>query len=324
MDIHQLETFLAVVREGSFSGAAKGLGRTQPAVSQVVGRLEEELGQRLFERPGRHGGLTDAGKALVEYAERLITTRQQALNAMEDVRALRAGRLSVAANELTCLYLLPILHEFRRLYPGVSVTVQRSLASRVPAMVQDYAVDVGVVTYEPVEPGLRSAVVYHDELVFVVPPSHPLARRENVSIGMLGNESFVAHHVASPYRARVLDTFRQHRVTLHMPLELPTIEAIKRFVAMGHGVALLPAITVEAELARGELVRVPVPELALERNLRLVIRRQRDQSHALKAFLAVIEHQAATQGGLFSFTWDDEPAAPAEAKKGPAPRVRRE
>jgi len=71
MDIHQLETFLAVVREGSFSGAAKGLGRTQPAVSQVIGRLEDELGQRLFERPGRHGGLTDAGKALVEYAERL-------------------------------------------------------------------------------------------------------------------------------------------------------------------------------------------------------------------------------------------------------------
>ena len=113
---------------------------------------------------------------------------------------------------------------------------------------------------------MRSVVVYRDELVFVVPPSHPLARRAEVSIAMLGNESFVAHHVASPYRARVLDAFRKHRVTLHMPVEMPTIDAIKRFVAMGHGVALLPGITVEAELRRGELVRVPVPELALERN----------------------------------------------------------
>jgi DNA-binding transcriptional LysR family regulator len=90
-----------------------------------------------------------------------------------------------------------------------------------------------------------------------------------------------------------------------MPIELPTIDAIKRFVAMGHGVALLPAMTVEAELARNELVRVTVPELTLERKLRLVVRSFGDASHALTAFLAVVEHQAATKGGLFSFTWDD-------------------
>ena len=305
MDLHQLETFLAVVSEGSFSAAAKGLGRTQPAISQVISRLEDEVGQRLFERPGRRGGLTDAGKTLVEYAERLIGVRQQALVALEDVRALRAGRLGIAANELTCLYLLPVLNEFRRLYPAVSVTVQRSLASRVPGGVLDYAVDMGVITYEPAEPGLRSAVVYHDELVFVVPQAHPLARRADVSIAMLGNESFVAHHVSSPYRARVLEAFRRHRVTLHMPVEMPTIEAIKRFVGMGHGVALLPNLSVEAELARGELVRVPVPELALERKLRLVVRRQGELSHAARAFLSVAEHQATTNGGRFSFTWDD-------------------
>jgi len=309
MDLHQLETFLAVVREGSFSGAAKGLGRTQPAISQVISRLEEEVGQRLFERPGRRGGLTDAGKTLVEYAERLLGVRQQALVALEDVRALRAGRLGIAANELTCLYLLPVLHEFRRLYPGVSVTVQRSLASRVPGSVLDYAVDLGVVTYEPAEPGLRSVVVYHDELVFVVPPGHPLARRADVSIAMLGNESFVAHHVSSPYRARVLDAFRRHRVTLQMPVEMPTIDAIKRFVALGHGVALLPNLSVDAELSRGDLVRVPVPELALERQLRLVVRRQGEFSHAVRAFLAVAEHQAATVGGRFTFTWDSPPLA---------------
>ncbi|MGD9906443.1 MAG: LysR family transcriptional regulator [Vicinamibacterales bacterium] len=308
MDLHQLETFLAVVREGSFSGAAKGLGRTQPAVSQVISRLEEEVGQRLFERPGRRGGLTDAGKTLVDYAERMLGVRQQALVALDDVRALRAGRLGIAANELTCLYLLPVLHEFRRLYPGVSVTVQRSLASRVPAGVLDHAVDMGVITYEPSEPGLRSVVVYHDELVFVVPPRHPLARRSDVGIAMLGNESFVAHHVASPYRARVLDAFRRHRVTLHMPVEMPTIDAIKRFVALGHGVALLPNLSVESELQRGELVRVPVPELALERQLRLVVRRQGEFSHAVHAFLAVAEQQAVAQGGRFSFAWDDPPS----------------
>ncbi|MBL8137434.1 MAG: LysR family transcriptional regulator [Acidobacteria bacterium] len=301
MDIHQLETFLAVVEEGSFSGAAKALGRTQPAVSQVIGRLEDELGQRLFERPARRGGMTDAGKALVEYAQRLITVREQARVALEDVRALRAGRLAIAANELTCLYLLPVLDRFRRLYPGVSVTVQRSLASRVPASVLDYAVDLGVTTYRPAEPGLRAIVVYRDQLVFVVPPSHPLARRPEVSITMLGSESFVAHHVASPFRDRVVEAFRTHRVALQMPVEMPTIDAIKRFVALGHGVALLPGISVEDELRRGELVRVPVPELAMERPLRLVLRREGELSHAVRAFLSVAEHHATTAKGAYSF-----------------------
>ena len=301
MDIHQLETFLAVVEEGSFSGAAKALGRTQPAVSQVIGRLEDELGQRLFERPARRGGMTDAGKALVEYAQRLITVREQARVALEDVRALRAGRLAIAANELTCLYLLPVLDRFRRLYPGVSVTVQRSLASRVPASVLDYAVDLGVTTYRPAEPGLRAVVVYRDQLVFVVPPSHPLARRPEVSITMLGSESFVAHHVASPFRDRVVEAFRTHRVALQMPVEMPTIDAIKRFVALGHGVALLPGISVEDELRRGELVRVPVPELALERQLRLVMRREGELSQAVQAFLSVVEHHASKAQGPYSF-----------------------
>ncbi len=144
MDLHQLETFLAVVREGSFSGAAKGAG-PHPAGDQPGHQPARRRGRPAAVRaPGRRGGLTDAGKTLVEYAERLIGVRQQALVALEDVRALRAGRLGIAANELTCLYLLPVLHEFRRLYPGVSVTVQRSLASRVPGSVLDYAVDMGV------------------------------------------------------------------------------------------------------------------------------------------------------------------------------------
>ncbi|MEZ5292704.1 MAG: LysR family transcriptional regulator substrate-binding protein, partial [Vicinamibacterales bacterium] len=176
-----------------------------------------------------------------------------------------------------------------------------TLASRVPANVLDYAVDFGITTYRPVEPGLRSVIVYKDELVFVVPPAHPLARRTEVSITMLGSESFVAHHVASPYRERVVEAFRRHRVTLQMPVEMPTIDAIKRFVALGHGVALLPGISVEDELARGALVRVPVAELALERHLRVVLRKDGEPSHAVRAFLSVAEHHAATAAGPYCF-----------------------
>jgi DNA-binding transcriptional LysR family regulator len=302
MELAQLEAFLTVIREGSFSAAAKALYRTQPAISQTIKRLEDEVGRPLFDRASRRGLLTDAGRVLAVHAERLINFRQQALAALDDVRQLRSGRLTLAANELTCLYLLPLLHEYRRLYPDVNITVQRALASRIPGQVMDYGADLGVVTFRPDLDMLTSIVVYRDELAFVVPPSHAFARRAKVSIAELARESFVAHHVASPYRHKVIETFQDKRVQLQMPVEMPTIDAIKKFVAMGNGVALLPAISVESELARKELVRVRVPDLAFERKLRLVHRRDATLSHAAQAFLAVVEAQTAVRKGRFAFT----------------------
>ncbi|MEW6323173.1 MAG: LysR family transcriptional regulator [Acidobacteriota bacterium] len=301
MDLFELETFLAVIREGSFSAAARVVHRTQPAVSQIVRRLEGEVGQPLFDRSSRRGVLTDAGRELQRHAERLLNLHRQAIVALDDLRQLKTGRLTVAANEMTCLYLLPVVSEFRRLHPAVHVTIERALASRIPTAVSDYGADLGIVTYEPDDPALRSIVVYRDELVFVVPPSHALAGQRRVSIRRLAGEAFIAHHVASPYRRRVIETFHRRHVTLQMPVEMPTIEAIKRFVAMGHGVALLPGISVEAELARGELVRVPVPELAFERSLRLVHVRKATLSHATRAFLGVVERRAARERGRHLF-----------------------
>jgi DNA-binding transcriptional LysR family regulator len=302
MELAQLEAFMAVIREGSFSAAAKALYRTQPAISQTIKKLEDEVGRPLFDRASRRGLLTDAGRVLAVHAERLLNFRQQALSALDDVRQLRSGRLTLAANELTCLYLLPLLNEFRRLYPSVHVTVQRALASRIPGQVLDYGADIGIVTFRPDLELLTSIVVYRDELAFVVPPGHQYAKRPKVSIEELGGELFVAHHVASPYRNRVIETFQDKRIQLQMPVELPTIDAIKKFVAMGNGVALLPAIAVEGEIARKELVRVKVPDLAFERKLRLVYRREATLSHAAQAFLAVIEAQTAVRKGRFAFT----------------------
>ncbi len=301
MELAQLEAFMAVIREGSFSAAAKALYRTQPAISQTIKKLEDEVGRPLFDRASRRGLLTDAGRVLAVHAERLLNFRQQALSALDDVRQLRSGRLTLAANELTCLYLLPLLHEFRRLYPSVHVTVQRALASRIPGQILDYGADLGIVTFRPDLELLTSIVVYRDELAFVVPPGHQYANRARVTIEELGGESFVAHHVASPYRNRVIETFQDKRIQLQMPMELPTIDAIKKFVAMGNGVALLPAIAVEGEIARKELVRVKVPDLAFERKLRLVYRREATLSHAAQAFLAVIEAQTAVRKGRFAF-----------------------
>lgn len=302
MELFQLEAFVRVAREGSFSKAARALFRTQPAVSQIIRRLEDEVGQPLFDRSSRRGVLTDAGRVLLEHAERLLNFKEQAVAALGDLQHLRTGRLVIATNELTCLYLLPLLHEFRRRHPDVRLSVHRGLASRIPADVQDFAAELGVVTYQPTDAGIASVVVYRDQLAFVVPRGHRFTRRREVRIRDLGGEAFIAHHVASPYRARVVETFRRRKVTLQMPVEMPTIDAIKRFVAAGHGVALLPGIAVQSEVERGELVRVHVPELAFERPVRLIWRKEGVLSHAASAFLTVAEAHAARSSGPFAFS----------------------
>jgi len=301
MDLSQLETFLAVVEERGFSRAAVRLHRTQPAVSHAVRKLEEEIGEQLFERTSREGTLTAAGELLREYAERLLRLRSEAASALEELRSLERGRLLLAANEYTCLYLLPVIDAFRRLCPHVRVTVHRSLATRIPDELQQRIVEFGVLSFRPDPEQFQSIAVYTDDVAFVVNPDHPLARESEVSIRHLGAENFIAHNVLSPLRDRIFEAFGKHKTPLNIDVELPTIEAIKRFVAMGNGVALLPGLTVQAEVARGELVQIPVPELRIERKLWFVHRRTASLSHAALAFLKVLGKMAVERGTPYEY-----------------------
>lgn len=235
------------------------------------------------------------------YAQKLLNLRTDAEAALVDLRSLHTGQLRLAANEYTCLYLLPLLDAFRREHPRIKVTVQRALASRIADEVLSHSVDLGVVSFRPEDPQVRSIAVYRDELVCVVGPQHALARAGKAQISRLGREVFVAHNVPSPMRQKVITAFRRHKTPLNMDIELPSLEAIKRFVERGNGVALLPRLTAESELTAGSLVAVSIPELAMERRLRLIHRKQTSLSHATKAFLAVVEKHATENGDPFSY-----------------------
>jgi len=301
MELTQLETFLAVAEERSFSRAAVRLHRTQPAISQVIRKLEESVGEVLLDRSARDGSLTAAGELLREYATRLLALRREASSAMEELRTLERGRLQLAANEYTCLYLLPVLDAFRKRFPKIDVTVHRSLASKIPEELNLRVFELGVMSFKPDTAKFRSIAVYADTLAFVVNPQHALAQAPRVSISDLGNEVFVAHNVPSPLRRKVIETFERHRTALNMNIELPSIEAIKRFVAMGNGVALVPRLTVARELETGELVAVPVDELEFRRLLRLVHRRNANLSYAATAFLQVVRSMATDHGAPFHY-----------------------
>lgn len=301
MDLSQLETFLAVAEERSFSRAAARLHRTQPAVSQVIRKLEEDVGEILFDRAARDGSLTAAGVLLRDYAVRLMALRREASAALGELKSLERGSLHLAANEYTCTYLLPAIDAFRRAYPHIHVTVQRMLASHIPDELSLRSFELGMISFRPDPEQFRSIAVYGDTLALIVSPRHPLAGAERVSISDLGAESFIAHNVASPLRRKVIETFQRYRTPLNMSIELPTIEAIKRFVAMGNGVALVPHLTVARELEIGELVAVTVTELEFKRILRLIHRRHGTLSYAARAFLQTVRGLAKQSGPPFYY-----------------------
>jgi DNA-binding transcriptional LysR family regulator len=301
MELSQLETFLAVAEERSFSRAAVRLHRTQPAVSQVIRKLEGAVGETLFDRAARDGSLTAAGSLLRDYALRLLALRREASSALDELKSLERGHLQLAANEYTCMYLLPAVDAFRREYPHIGVTVQRMLASRIPEELSLRSFELGLISFKPDPAQVRTIAVYGDSLALIVSPHHPLAKTERVSIRDLGNELFIAHNVASPLRRKVIEAFQRHRTPLNMEIELPTIEAIKRFVAMGNGVALVPHLTVARELETGDLVQVRVDELVVRRVLRLAHRRRAALSYAAKAFLQILRKLATEQGPPFFY-----------------------
>jgi DNA-binding transcriptional LysR family regulator len=293
MDLYQLEAFVAVAQERSFSRAALRLHRTQSAVSQTIGKLEDSLGEKVFERSSRDGTLTAAGKVLLEYAEELLNLRERAQEAITELRSLHDGKLKVAANEFTSICLLPALHLYHRLHPLIKIQVQRSLAGEIPRQILLHQVEFGVLSFKPEDEQLSSTIIFRDDLVFVVYPGHALAAAEKVSIHDLEGESFIAHNVTSPLRIKVIDAFQKTHTRLHMNVELPTLSSIKDFVRMGNGVALVPRMSVEGELQRGELVAISVEELKLERTLRLVTRKGATLSHAGAAFINVCRSMAA-------------------------------
>lgn len=287
MDINQLEVLVAVAREKSFSRAAEVLHRTQPAISQAVRRLENEVGEKLFDRSSKDGTLTTAGEVLLEYASQMLNLRQNAQTAIKELKNLHHGKVTISANEHTVFCLLPIIEEFSRRHPLIKVEVKRGVASRIPTEITSREVELGVISFKPKDDSVKSIPVYTDELILIVSPKHRLAGKPSVTISDLGIETFIAHNAASPYREKVISAFEKHQIRLNISTELPSLEAIKKLVEKGSGVALVPKLTAQSEIDAGQLFALSVKDLKLERQLHFIYRRNSVLSHAAEVFLQI-------------------------------------
>jgi DNA-binding transcriptional LysR family regulator len=288
MDLAALKIFLAVAHERSFSRAAAKVHRTQPAVSQAVRRLEAELGEQLFDRSSKTGTLTEAGRMLQNYGQRLVRLAEETESAVRELRDLRRGRVLVGANEAAVHTLLPLVARFRQQYPDITIDVRRVPARQIAVEVLQGSLDFGALTFHPAEAGLLEVPIGSDELVLLVPPSHRLAKRRQVAMEDICEEFIVAHNDPSPARERVLRLFEERHVPLKMMIALPSLDGIKRAVEMKLGVALLPRRCAITEIANGRLVAIPVSGVSRRRQVMLICRKAH-RSHAADAFLGVAQ-----------------------------------
>jgi DNA-binding transcriptional LysR family regulator len=281
-----------VAHERSFSRAAAKVHRTQPAVSQAVRRLEAELGEELFDRSSKTGTLTDAGKVLQNYGERLVRLAEEAESAMRELRDLRRGRVLIGANEAAVHTLLPLIGKFRQSYPDIAIDVRRVPARQIAVEVQQGSLDFGALTFHPGEEGLLEIPVGSDELVLLVSPTHDLSKRRQVSMAEVAAHPVIAHNDPSPARERVLRLFEEQQIPLNMVIALPSLDGIKRAVELSLGVALLPRRCAVTEIASKRLVAIPINGISRKREVTLVCR-QAHRSHAADAFLKVAQDKQA-------------------------------
>lgn len=288
MQLQDLHTFDLVASERSFSKAAKKLHRTQPAVSQAIRRLEDELGERLFDRTSRSGALTEAGVLLREHASRLLRLAAEAEAAVRELQQVRRGRVIIGANEAAVHSVLPIIQRFAAEHPQATVEVRRVPSRQIATELLAHSLDFGILTFQPPDKGLQSVSLGSDELVLLTHPKHPLASRKRVTIEEVGRETVIAHNDPSPARERVLRLYERRHAPINIQIALPSLDGIKRAVEMGVGVAVLPRRCALTEIARGHLAAVKIPALGASRSVRMVFRRGGEMSKAAAAFLEVL------------------------------------
>lgn len=289
MDIFSLRVFLTVAEERSFSRAAVRLFRTQSAVSQAVRRLETDLHEVLFDRTTREARLTEAGRTLKDYAERVLNVAEEAEKAVRDLKDMRRGRVVIGANEAGVEVLIPLIARFREVHPGVEFDVRRFASRLLGAEVLAASLDFGVVTFSPPEKGLKTVVLGSDELVVLSHPRHPFARKSHVTLEEFGRATVVAHSDPSPARERVLRRYKERGIPLNIKVSLPSLDGVKRAVERGMGVALLPRRTALSEIEAGRLAATTLPELRRPRDLRLVYRAAGNFGNSAHAFLEMVK-----------------------------------
>ncbi len=295
MDLDQLHTFLEIVRLKSFSKAAQTCYRTQPAISAQVRQLEQELNTTLFDRLGTKISLTTAGKIFAEYAEQILELRRRAQDTINELDRVPRGELVIAANEATCIYVLPsVFSEYKKKFPNVQLSVDRAYGSRVVEAVLENLADFGITQLPVQEKKLQVARIHSDEIILLLPGRHPLASKRYVTPRDLMDHPLLLPKSGTT-RIRLNTWLEPVEDQIHISMELDSTEMIKRFVMAGLGFSFLAASNCQEEIAAGKLSAVSLGPEPLIRKVGLIYRKDKALSKAALGFIQVILEHAGNE-----------------------------
>lgn len=290
MLIAQVASFLEIARQGNLSRAAQALHVTQPALTARLQGLEADLGAPLFERSHRGMRLTDAGRAYLPFAQR-------AVRALDDGQALvgehtrgTTGQLTIGTAPAVGAYVLPgLLVRYVERFPGIRLVVRTGHSEEIADLVARGELDIGLIR-ELHHPGIVVQLLYEDELLLIVPPSHEFVRLGRIDVGRLADATLVLFDRTSSYYDLTNTIFRAAGVAPRSIIELDNIEAAKQVVRQGLGVGLLPVSAVAADVARGALRVIPMDGVPPTRRRIVAIRRTGQvTAPAVKGFLDVLD-----------------------------------
>ena len=284
----RLQVFHTVARLLSFTKAAETLHMTQPAVTFQIRQLEEHFNTRLFDRTHNRISLTVAGQRVYDYAEKIIALYGEMDSRVRELTGDVSGILIIGASTTIAEYVLPgLLGEFQSRYKDVNVRLSVSNSLGIVHMVENNTVDVGIVESPVTNKNLAVEVCWHDELMFICPPSHPFAKKSAVTPEEIVNLPFLCREEGSGTREVINEYLEANSVSAHdlnLCMEFGSPEAIKSAVEAGLGVSIVSRATVGKELKLKTLVAIPLSPV-LNRPFSFVHQRQKFRLRAVEEFM---------------------------------------
>jgi DNA-binding transcriptional LysR family regulator len=289
--LRQFEVFLAVAKAGSFRAAAEVMHLSQPALSQHVAEMERELGTRLFDRLGRKVALTEAGRVLEEHAHRLFASLASAREAVADLSGLKRGSLVLGASTTPGIYVLPgMIAAFQEKHPGVTLSLRIGNSAAIEEQIRANELDLGVVGGHPLRLGEKCvAAGLLDELVLIVPPNHPWARRREIPPSFLEGERLLVREEGSATRQVTERALQRAGGHIKASMELGHTEAIKQAVIAGLGIAFVSIYAIRGEVEAGRLRTVRLKGLRIQRHFHIIHNEARTLSTSARAFIELLK-----------------------------------
>lgn len=256
MDFIYLQTFCEVTKWGNFTRAAEALGYAQSSITTQIQKLEEQYGAVLFERYGRKMRLTQAGEVLLPYARQILALQAEAKAQLSEQQT---GRLTIGTIEtLGAFYLPPVLQTFRETHPRISIALQSGNEASIVQAIKEGQCDFGLILDRlSVDPEVVCIPLRKEEFAIIARPDSAYSHLSEMNIQELAHARFLLTEEGCTYRAFFLQALRQSNIPHQVIYEFGSLEAIKQCVMYGLGIAFLPYMTVQEEVAQGKLQAIP-------------------------------------------------------------------